>query len=190
VEKSELRKLYLQKRSQLGSEETEKLTQAILQNFSSLDFNNLNYIHVFYPIIGKSEFNTLVLSDWLRENHPEIKLVLSKSNTSNHTLSHFIWDSDTRLCMNQWGITEPENGVAVSPDALDLVLVPLLAFDKKGNRIGYGKGFYDRFLAECRTDVKKVGISYFPPEELIEGTNEHDIPLDLCITPEKVWNIN
>lgn len=187
MEKQALRELYLEKRAGLTPEEIEVKTSTIVRNFSTLDFTRIKYLHIFYPIAGKSEFNSLRLADWIRSDHPEIKLVLSKSNLEMNTLSHFIWDADTKLSVNAWGITEPETGTAIDPKLLDMILVPLLAFDKKGNRIGYGKGFYDRFLSGCRPDSPKAGISFFPPVDYITDINSFDIPLDLCITPERIW---
>ena len=73
------------------------------------------------------------------------------------------------------------------PAEIDLVFVPLLAFDKKGFRVGYGKGFYDKWLAGCRPDCIKVGFSYFEPVESIDDRHEFDVPLNLCITPHNVY---
>jgi 5-formyltetrahydrofolate cyclo-ligase len=188
VEKLALRKIYLEKRRGLGADEFEAKTKAIVRNFSTMDLSGIKYLHVFYPIAEKSEFNSLLIAEWIRSNHPEIKLVLSKSNLKDNTLSHFVWDSYTKLIVNAWGITEPETGVEVNPQLLDIILIPLLIFDNQGNRVGYGKGFYDRFLSECRSDVQKMGISFFSPVEKIADLNEFDIPLDLCITPEKTWS--
>jgi len=67
------------------------------------------------------------------------------------------------------------------------VLVPLLSFDKKGFRVGYGKGFYDRFLMQCKSDCIKIGLSYFDPIDVIDDADEFDVPLDFCITPQKVY---
>jgi 5-formyltetrahydrofolate cyclo-ligase len=70
---------------------------------------------------------------------------------------------------------------------MDVVFVPLLAFDENGQRVGYGKGFYDRFLNECKEDVITVGLSFFEAEnELIEA-NATDVPLRYCVTPERVY---
>ena len=68
-----------------------------------------------------------------------------------------------------------------------MVILPLLAFDQQGYRVGYGKGFYDKFLSGCREDCLKVGFSYFEPIETIDDCNEFDVPLDLCITPQNVY---
>lgn len=70
---------------------------------------------------------------------------------------------------------------------LDAVLVPLIAFDARGFRVGYGKGFYDRFLKTCRADCLKIGLSLFPPVEKIADTADFDVKLDACATPEKIW---
>ena len=186
--KSELRQLYLQKRRNLQTEEIEKLSLAIARNFMQLQLDEVNTVHMFYPITGKQEFNTLLLKERLLDKNPELRFVLPKVNLANNTLTNILWDNDTPLAMNEWGITEPEHGREVSSADIDLVIIPLLAYDKQGNRLGYGKGFYDRFLSLCRTDVKKIGVSYFEPEDQLEELGMYDIPLDFCVTPLKVWS--
>jgi len=187
VDKQAIRKLYLQKRKSLSPEQVAALSEKIFQNSKKLSFEGVKYLHIFYPITGKQEINSLLLAGWIRSNHPEIKLLLPKSDLQNHTLEHIVWEEDTPLAMNEWGITEPENGEAIQPGLIDMVIIPLLAFDKAGNRIGYGKGFYDRFLAECRLGIKKVGVSYFDAENVLFDADEYDIPLDICVTPERIW---
>ena len=187
MNKSELRKLYLHKRRELSEEDIKMKTIATIWNFTELNFDQIKYLHIFYPIAEKSEFNSLQLANWIRNIHPEINLVLSKASFDTNTLSHFIWERDTPLAVNALGITEPDYGIPVDSELLDMVVVPLLAFDKKGNRIGYGKGFYDRFLSQCRPDAQKIGISLFPPVEEIADINEFDIPLDACVSPEEIW---
>ena len=99
-----------------------------------------------------------------------------------------VWASDieitqkkTKLKVSSYGIPEPVNGVAIDPKKIDLVFVPLLISDKKNYRVGYGKGFYDRFLAECRKDVKTIGLNFFKPIEKIIDLNEYDFALDAVI---------
>jgi 5-formyltetrahydrofolate cyclo-ligase len=72
-------------------------------------------------------------------------------------------------------------------DAIDVVITPLLAFDLKGYRVGYGKGFYDRFFASLHNDAKRIGISLFGPCSDIENITELDIPLTHCVTPNKTY---
>ena len=178
----------MQKRRDLMPEELNSLSEGIVKMFGSLSFDGIELVHIFYPIAGKREFNSLLLKEYLTANLPAIQFVLPKSNIESNTLTNILWHDDTPLAMNQWGITEPEYGIEVPSKDIDMVIVPLLAFDKQGNRIGYGKGFYDRFLADCRPDVYKVGVSYFDPEESFEDIDPFDIPLDVCFTPGKVWN--
>jgi 5-formyltetrahydrofolate cyclo-ligase len=68
-----------------------------------------------------------------------------------------------------------------------MILLPLLAFDEKGYRVGYGKGFYDRYLSRCRLDILKVGLSMEAPMAEIGDTDAYDMRMDYCVTPEKVW---
>lgn len=91
------------------------------------------------------------------------------------------------LALSDWQIHEPSHNETIASNEIDLVIVPLLAFDERGYRVGYGRGFYDRFLAQCRPDAQKIGLSYFPPVERIDDVNEFDIKLDSCVTPGKVW---
>lgn len=187
MNKKDLRKIYLEKRRNLLPDELENLNISIVSKFQKLSFQNIKLIHIFYPITGKHEFNSLLLKEYIEAIHPEIKFVLPKSNIEDNTLTNILWEKETPLAMNQWGITEPEYGVEVPAELIDMIIIPLLAFDKHGNRLGYGKGFYDRFLSTCRRDVIKTGISYFNPEDRFEEVDPFDIPLDICITPAKIW---
>jgi len=69
---------------------------------------------------------------------------------------------------------------------IDAVLIPLLAFDNQGFRVGYGGGFYDRFLPACRPEALKVGLSFFDPVDVIEDKDQYDIPMDYCVTPTEI----
>lgn len=190
MNKKELRAVYLQRRRDLLPGEQESLSSAIVSHFDELKFDAIKFVHIYYPITGKHEFNSLLLKQHLSTKYPQLKFILPKSNTEDHTLTNILWEKDTPLAMNQWGITEPEYGEEIDSKLIDVVIVPLLAFDRLGNRLGYGKGFYDRFLTDCRPDVIKAGTSYFEPEEKFEEVNEYDIPLDLCITPDEIWKFN
>ena len=103
---------------------------------------------------------------------------------------HFLLTDSTRLKKSKWNIPEPVDGIEIAPNKLDVVFVPLLAFDGQGQRVGYGKGFYDRFLAQCRKDAIKIGLSLFEAEERISDFEESDIPLDFCVTPKKVYSFS
>ena len=69
-------------------------------------------------------------------------------------------------------------------------MIPLLAFDKKGFRVGFGKGYYDKFLARCKPNVIKAGLSFFDPVDEINDISGFDIPLNFCITPKEIFSFS
>ena len=98
-----------------------------------------------------------------------------------------VTDIDTPFTKTALNIFEPDSNDIIIPGEIDLVFVPLLAFDTNGFRVGYGKGFYDRWLAECKSSCIKVGFGYFEPIESIDDRNEFDVPLNFCITPYRIY---
>ncbi|SMO40407.1 5-formyltetrahydrofolate cyclo-ligase [Solitalea koreensis] len=189
MRKAELRKIYLEKRKQLSEHDFKHFNQQIAHRFGMLDLSEVKVLHIFLPIIERHEINTYLIIEWLEANHPKIQIVVPKSNFSALTLEHFIYNNaHLKIEKNNWNIPEPVSGDKVSPQEIDMVVVPLLAFDKKGYRIGYGKGFYDRFLAECRLDVQIVGLSQFEPIETMDDINEYDVPLQQCICPQSTYS--
>jgi 5-formyltetrahydrofolate cyclo-ligase len=119
--------------------------------------------------------------------NPGMQVAYPKTDISTSTIKAIVCDEDDAFECNAYNIPEPVSSQAVHPSEIDLVLLPLLAFDQQGYRVGYGKGFYDRFLQHCRKDCVKVGLSYFDAVPSIEDANEFDVPLDYCITPQKVY---
>src|SRR5690554_3395182 len=101
-------------------------------------------------------------------------------------MNNFLLKKKTDIKDSNYGILEPVASIVIEPTMVDVVFVPLLAFDISGHRVGYGKGFYDRFLARCRMDAIFVGLSFFEAESKIDSTSD-DIPLDFCVTPEKIY---
>ena len=102
-------------------------------------------------------------------------------------MTHFLLTDNTKIKKNEYNIPEPVDGIEVPAKKLEVVFVPLLAYDKKGNRVGYGKGFYDQFLSDCQPDVIKIGLSFFEPEEEISDIFEGDVQLDYCVTPKEIY---
>lgn len=185
--KKELRKIYLKKRMELSEGEFRELNQQICDNFFvSIDLSKINVIHTFLPIEKNREVNTWLIIDRLTRQFPGIRISVPKINNQTAVLEHYYFEGKDQLKNNTWEIPEPVKGLPTPLDKIDAVLVPLLAFDKLGNRLGYGRGFYDRFLAECRPDCLKIGLSIFEMEEKIEGMDEKDVPLNMIVTPEKM----
>ncbi|MDN3586563.1 5-formyltetrahydrofolate cyclo-ligase [Pedobacter aquatilis] len=178
--KAEIRKLALKERLSLGEEDCEKLSKLLLNQFKKLDFERIKTIHIFLPISEKREPNTFLFIEWLAENHPQIKIIVPKADFETALMTNHEYLGINDLQKNLYNILEPQKGNLHTGD-VDLVLIPLLAFDKQGYRVGYGKGFYDRFLENI--NAQKIGLSLWPAIEKIDDVNEHDICLDFCITP-------
>jgi len=183
-EKKELREIYKAGRKSLTEEQIDEKSYQIINQLLQLPIWEYANYHLFLPIQKQNEINTHFLMTALQGHDKNI--ILSSSDFSTGEMKHFLLTDDTLIRENKIGIPEPQNGFVVNPDQIDVVFVPLLAFDKKGNRIGYGKGFYDRFLHSCRENVLKIGLSFFEAEEEIQA-DQHDIKLDLCQTPKQIY---
>ncbi len=184
--KSELRKIYKEKRKQLSDKEVEKFTDCILINFQKIKLPFVSSVHTYIASGKLGEPDTSAITRYLQFKNPGLKILVPKIDIASGSMQHFHFEDGVEFEDNAFGIAEPSNGNIFSPAEIDLVLVPLLAYDKQGFRVGYGKGYYDRFLSECRPAVIKIGLSFFEPEEKIDNINEFDIPLNYCVTPQLV----
>lgn len=186
MQKKELRLKYKALRAELSPEDIENKSLAIANQAVKSDFWTKLYYHIFLPITEHKEVDTEFLLQVLHGKDKEI--VVSKSNFKTRKMTHFLLTDTTKFKKNEYNIPEPIDGIEVPASKIDVVFVPLLTFDKKGHRVGYGKGFYDNFFAECNKDALKIGVSFFEPEEEIIDVCESDVRLDFCITPEKVYS--
>ena len=187
LKKDIVRKTYLKKRHSLPSAEFEKYSSRLIQN--TIEFikkYELKCVHCFLPIHTKDEINTLPIIQYCWKNN--IKVVVPVSNFEEGVMRNAAFNPDTKTKQTKYNITEPIDPIWIENDNIDLVITPLLGFDTKGYRVGYGKGFYDRFFASLHKDVKKIGISLFSPCEVVEDINEHDVPLTCCVTPNKNYS--
>ncbi|WP_316735535.1 5-formyltetrahydrofolate cyclo-ligase [Pedobacter aquatilis] len=181
--KAVIRKQALKERLSYSDNEYQKLNKMLLERFQVWDFSAVKTIHIFLPIVEKKEPNTFLLIEWLTENYPQIKIIVPKADFDTALMTNHEYLGVNDLQKNLYNILEPQKG-KIHDGEIDLVFIPLLAFDKMGNRVGYGKGFYDRFLEN--TNAKKIGLSLYPAIEKIDDVNEHDIKLDFCITPKGI----
>ena len=187
LKKDTVRKTYLKKRQELSSSELEEYSSRLIQNTIELVKKyELDCIHCFLPIHTKDEINTLPIIQYCWKNN--IKVVIPVSNFKEGAMRNAAFSPDTITKQAKYNITEPINPIWKKNDNIDIVITPLLAFDPKGYRVGYGKGFYDRFFASLHKDAKRIGISLFKPCKDIEDINEHDIPLTHCVTPNKTYS--
>lgn len=183
--KKELRIKYKTLRKELTEIEIEEKSLAIANEILKLPIWEKTYFHLFLPISEQKEINTEFILHLLSGKDKEI--LVSKSDFESRSMIHFLLTDNTKIKKNEYNIPEPVDGLEVPATKIDVVFVPLLAYDKKGNRVGYGKGFYDKFLAECKPETIKIGLSFFEPEELILDVFESDILLDFCVCPNGVY---
>ena len=183
--KAALRKKYQSLRNDLNPEQIEELSLAIANQSLKLPIWNQTYYHLYLPILHKKEVNTEYILQILQGKDKEV--VLSKSDFQNNELTHFLLTENTTIKTNSYGIPEPSDGIEVPISKIEVIFIPLLTFDKSGQRVGYGKGFYDRFLTECRPEVQKIGLCLEGAVPLIEEVGEWDIPLDFCVSPQRCY---
>jgi 5-formyltetrahydrofolate cyclo-ligase len=189
MKKKVIRNIYKERRMQLTPSQADKMDDLMLIQFQKLDIEIPSLIMTYAPMEKTKEFNPQLITDYCFFKNPDQHLlypVMVEMDGSSEILSMMI-DDDTLFDTNEYGIYEPINGTDVYPSEIDMVIVPLLAFDARGYRVGYGKGYYDRFLPRCRKDCIKIGFSYFDIIEYIEDANENDVRLDFCITHERIY---
>lgn len=185
MNKRELRKKYKELRLQFSENEIEDKSLAIANQLLQMNIWDKTYYHLFVSIKEQKEVETDFILHILQGKDKEI--VVAKTDFSTLTMTHFLLTDNTKFKKNEYNIYEPEDGIEVPVSKIDVVFIPLLAFDSKGNRVGYGKGFYDKFLSQCKPETIKIGLSFFDAEEIISDVFESDILLDYCVTPEKIY---
>ena len=186
MKKDTARKIYLKKRQDLSSTEFEENSSLLIQNTIELIKKyELKFVHCFLPIHTKDEINTSPIVQYCWKNN--IKVVVPVSNFEEGIMRNAAFSPDTITKQAKYNITEPINPIWIENDKIDLVITPLLAFDLKGYRVGYGKGFYDRFFNLINPKSYKVGLSLFDPIIEIKDVNEHDICLTHCITSHEIY---
>ena len=186
MNKIELRKKYILLRQAILADDADQKSLLIANNVLKMELWNNLYFHIFLPIETKNEVNTEFILHILHGKDKEI--VVSKSDFETQTLTHYLLTDNTVFQKNKYQIPEPTGGLEVPTSLLEVVFVPLLGYDLSGNRVGYGKGFYDRFLANCKPSVVKIGLSFFEPENQIDDIEPTDIKLDFCVSPTAVYH--
>jgi 5-formyltetrahydrofolate cyclo-ligase len=188
--KSTLRQQFLQKRLDLLPEDVQAKNEVIFSVIKGI-FAKIRpgVIHSFLPHPAKNEVDTWEILHWIWEHLPDSETLAPYVIPGTREMEQYKLDANTALRPNSWQIPEPDPSTAekVNEATIDVILVPLLAFDKKGSRIGYGGGYYDRFLAKCKPDTLKIGLCFFEPVDEIEDVQEYDIPLNMCVTPEYIY---
>lgn len=183
MDKQALRNWYLKRRTALSPEALEEKSMAIANQCLKLPIWEKTYFHLFLTIESKQEVQTDFLLHILQGRDKSIVVPVADFKTGS--LTSILLQENTPLKISSYGIPEPVRGIEIAPTTLEVVFVPLLAYDQQGNRLGYGKGFYDRFLASCHPDCLFVGLSFFEPEKAL-ASNDWDVPMNYVVTPQNI----
>jgi len=185
--KQELRKIYLEKRMALSEAEYQQLNYRLCENFFvHIDLSFIKVVHTFIPLTEKREPDTWLIIDRIRREFPHIRLSIPRVNNQTGNLENFFFEGLHQLEKTSWGILEPKQGIPTPVEKIDMVMVPLLAFDTQGHRVGYGKGYYDKFLSMCNNTCSTIGVSHFSSPEMIDDNYTDDVPLKMVVTPTSV----
>ncbi|WP_158974732.1 5-formyltetrahydrofolate cyclo-ligase [Cellulophaga sp. L1A9] len=184
MNKNDLRLIHTAKREKLSPEEITDYSISIANNLLQLPiWSNTNF-HLYLSISEKKEIDTSFILSILQGKDKNV--ILSKMIATN-SLQHFLLTDNTLIKKNKWNVPEPVDGIEIPASTINIVFIPLLAFDAFGNRVGYGKGYYDKFLADCKENCIKIGLSFFEATETITDMLPTDIKLDYCVTPNKTY---
>ena len=186
ADKTFLRSHYKKKRFSLTKQEVDDLSQRVCKQLDKLNIWKLKHYHIFISILKYNELDTSYIINKLNS---EQKIIIVPK-ISNNELVHIAINDETKFGLNEYGIKEPNDGNHFIIENLDIIFIPLLAFDIEGHRVGYGKGYYDRFLKLANNSTLKIGLSFFDPINKILDIDDNDVKLDYCVTPKQVHKFN
>jgi 5-formyltetrahydrofolate cyclo-ligase len=187
MNKEGFRALYLKRRLALSEQTCSLLSHTMHERFAAkFDPSRLKVVHSYLPMPKNKEPDTWIIIDWLRMKYPDLRISLPRIDYTTQVIESIFFDDRYQLKKNKWGLDEPHLGEATRPEEIDMAIIPLLVVDKYGNRVGYGRGYYDKFLSKCRPDCVRVGLSFFEPVDVIDDINSLDIPLHYCVTPLEI----
>jgi 5-formyltetrahydrofolate cyclo-ligase len=182
--KETIRKLIRRQLSAMSPTVAHTKSMAACKRLQALpEFDSATIMMIYLPIPDEVDVSPLALRGWQEE---KIVTAPKLSWDKRHMVPIQIRSLETGLVESRSYLREPADGEPVSLDMLDMVVVPALAFDRKGNRLGRGGGFYDRFLATPDFAGVAVGIAF--REQLLDElpVDEHDVPVDIVVTDEEV----
>ncbi len=181
--KKEIRKKYLEMRKTLSNDEVLSLSERIFKNFiNTFEVKEGQKIHIFISIAKLKEVQTGLFISYFLQN--KVHIYLPKM-IGDHIIA-VPFNRDTEMKVNSWGIAEPVQNNDAGVNDFDYIITPLLYCDDKGNRVGFGKGYYDGFFSKINSECKKIGVGFYAPDESIDDLNSNDIPLDYLVTPTEV----
>ena len=184
--KDELREKYNEKRKMLSPKDLEDISSKVCHNAFRFFQLEKKRISIFLPIEHLREINTYKI--WEKARSFDAEVAIPKINTKTNELKQIVFEHTDQLEISEYGIPEPKKGRIVAAEHFDFIFVPLLTIDKQGNRVGYGKGYYDRYLKKCAPRCQFIGLYHFDElEDSIPGINALDVRLHGCITPNHFY---
>ena len=181
-----LRKAFKDKRSKINLTQYQYLCNCIYNNFINLKIWDKDFFHIYLSNDSKKEVSTNDIVSLLMKKNK--KVIVPK--IFDDQLIHFEIDLNTEFMINELGIREPVTDVKFDKSLIEIIIVPLLVFDRKGHRVGYGGGYYDRFMSDAPNNVVKIGLSLFEPVDEINDIYENDIKLNFVVAPSKIYSFN
>jgi 5-formyltetrahydrofolate cyclo-ligase len=182
--KGEIRKEYMRKRIGLPQAEKMMMDRQMTDHFfTSVNILPVRWLHTYLPRLRSNEPDTWLLVDRLRREHPRTLIAVPRIGPGE-TLEHVVYDGLHQVRESGLGIPEPVGGTPADILRLNLVVCPLICADVKGHRLGYGKGYYDRFLSMLPPTCLKVGLSYFEPVDELPA-DPWDVTIDMLVTPRR-----
>lgn len=185
--KKEAKAIYLQKRKTLTAKQVAVFTDLILVQFQKLTLPPLQSVLAYLAMEHHHEIATDAIVDYLVFRNPGLQIAYPVCDFDTNTMEAMLTNEDTVFAQNKFNTWEPQSSTMISPQEIDLVIVPLVCFDKQGYRVGYGKGFYDKFLHQVTDETITVGLSFYEAIAKIDDTHQFDVPLKYCVTPEKIY---
>lgn len=185
--KAQLRAEYKQKRLALDVDSRTVLSAKLLRHFEKWCAGRaINCVMSYLPFERWAEIEMSPFEQLLKQKNPNLVLCFPKIDATQ--LLAVMPKDNSFHSDNPFGVNEPQHYEIIAPASIDLIFMPLLIMDKMGNRLGYGKGYYDRFLATKAPQAFALGFSFFEPVDCIADSYEGDKKLNACITPSGVWN--
>ena len=178
-----LRKIYKDKRTNIHISQFQELCKCIFDNLLKLSIWDKDIYHIYLSIKSKNEVNTNdIITFMLNKNK---RVIVPK--ILNNNLINFEIDQNTKFTKNKLGIREPVGKLSFDESLIEIIIVPLLVFDKSGHRVGYGGGFYDKLMSNINNNAIKIGLSLFDPVDKISDINQKDIPLNYVVTHSRTY---
>ncbi|MCH5212481.1 MAG: 5-formyltetrahydrofolate cyclo-ligase [Oscillospiraceae bacterium] len=183
ISKDEIRAAIKAKRRALSDIDIKTKSKRITDNLLSLSCFS-EAVTVMTYLSAFKEPDTSEIIDYLYKSGR--KIVVPISNTADYTITPSYLPSPDNLVRGAYGISEPSECIIADINDIDIALIPGIAFDLRGMRVGFGKGYYDRFLE--RFEGIKIGMCYDFQMLKFVPASEHDVKMDIIITEKRIYN--